>query len=41
VTVAVPAATQVPAKPGCGFPDSNPVITFIDRTQQWLHSLVH
>jgi len=41
VTVAVPAATQVPAKPGCGFPDSNPVTTFIDRTQQWLHNLVH
>ncbi len=42
VTVAVPAATQVPAKPGCGFSDSsNPVTTFIDRTQQWLHKLVH
>lgn len=43
VTVAVPAAAvaQVAAKPGCGFPDSNPVITFLDRTQQWLHNLVH
>ncbi|HEV2228068.1 MAG TPA: penicillin-binding protein 1B [Steroidobacteraceae bacterium] len=42
VTVAVPAGTQVPAKPGCGFPDSgNPVATFIDRTQQWLRNLVH
>jgi hypothetical protein len=42
VTVAVPAATQVQPKPGCGFPDGgNPVTTFIDRTQQWLHSLAH
>jgi penicillin-binding protein 1B len=42
VTIAVPAATQVPAKQGCGFPDSgNPVTTFIDHTQQWLHNLVH
>lgn len=42
VTVAVPAGTQVPAKPGCGFPDGgNPVATFIDRTQQWLRNLVH
>jgi penicillin-binding protein 1B len=42
VTVAVPAAAQVAPKPGCGFPDSgNPVTTFIDRTHQWLHNLVH
>jgi penicillin-binding protein 1B len=42
VTLPVPAGAQIPAKPGCGFPDSaNPVITLIDRTQQWLHSLVH
>ena len=40
VTVAVPAATQIPAKAGCGFSDrSNPVTTFIDRTQQWLRNL--
>jgi len=42
VTVAVPAGAQVPAKPGCGFSDSsNPVTTFIDRTEQWLHNLAH
>jgi penicillin-binding protein 1B len=42
VTVAVPADAHIPPKPGCGFPaSSNPVITLIDRTQQWLHSLVH
>ena len=42
VTVAVPAATQIPAKAGCGFSDAtNPVTTLIDRTQQWLHNLVH
>jgi penicillin-binding protein 1B len=42
VTVAVPAATQVAPKAGCGFPDrGNPVTTFIDRTERWLHALVH
>jgi len=42
VTVAVPAATQIPAKAGCGFNDGgHPVTTFIDRTQQWLRNLVH
>jgi len=42
VSVAVPAGAQVPPKPGCGFSDtSNPVTTFIDRTQQWLHNLTH
>jgi len=42
VDIAVPAAAQVPAKPGCGFPaGSNPVTTFIDRTQQWLHDILH
>jgi len=42
VAVAVPAAAQVPAKPGCGFPDTvSPVTTLIDRTQQWLHALTH
>ena len=42
VTVAVPAGTQIPGKPGCGFPDGgNPVTTLIDHTQQWLHNLVH
>jgi penicillin-binding protein 1B len=42
VTVVVPAATRVTPKPGCGFPDNgNPVTTFIDRTQQWIHSFVH
>jgi hypothetical protein len=38
----VPAATQIPAKPGCGFDDTtSPVTTLISRTEQWLHNLVH
>ena len=41
VTVAVPAATQIAAKPGCGFPDTNPVTTLIDRTQRWLRDVLH
>jgi hypothetical protein len=42
VTVAVPAAAQIPAKAGCGFSEgSNPVTTLIDRTQQWLRNLAH
>ncbi|MGO9804266.1 MAG: penicillin-binding protein 1B [Steroidobacteraceae bacterium] len=42
VTVAVPAAAQIPVKPGCGFTDAgNPVTTLIDRTGRWLHALVH
>jgi penicillin-binding protein 1B len=42
VTVAVPAAAQIPAKPGCGFTDAgNPVTTLIARTGRWLHALVH
>ncbi|HEX4618707.1 MAG TPA: penicillin-binding protein 1B, partial [Steroidobacteraceae bacterium] len=40
VTVAVPAATQIAAKPGCGFPDTNPVTTLIDRTQRWLRDVL-
>jgi penicillin-binding protein 1B len=44
VTLALPAAAQVPGKPGCGFPDTSapaPVTTFIDRTERWLHDLTH
>ena len=42
VTVAVPAAAQIPSKPGCGFPAAgNPVTTLINRTERWLHALVH
>lgn len=46
VTVAVPAGTEVPAKPGCGFPvaqtsANNPVNTLIDNAQKWLHNLTH
>jgi len=42
VTVAVPAAAQIPAKPGCGFPEAgNPVTTLISRSERWLHALVH
>jgi penicillin-binding protein 1B len=42
VAVAVPGAAELPAKPGCGFPDSaNPFSTFIDRAAQWLHGVTH
>ena len=42
VTVAVPAAAQIPAKPGCGSPEAgNPVTTLISRSERWLHALVH
>jgi penicillin-binding protein 1B len=42
VTVAVPAAAQIPSKPGCGFPAAgNPVTTLINRTERWLDALVH
>src|SRR5215469_3900073 len=46
VTVALPATAQIPGKPGCGFPDEGtpataPVTTLIDRTERWLHTLVH
>jgi penicillin-binding protein 1B len=42
VTIAVPANAQIPAKPGCGFPDSaNPITTLISHTHQWIHDLLH
>ncbi len=42
VTLALPAAAQIPGKPGCGFPESGaPVTTFVDRTERWLHELTH
>ncbi len=42
VTVAVPAATVLPAKPGCLFPESgNPVSTLLNRAGQWLRALAH
>ena len=46
VAVAVPAGTELPAKPGCGFPATqtsanNPVNTLIDSAQKWLHNLTH
>ena len=41
VAIAVPGASALPAKPGCGFPDNgNPLTTIVDRAQQWLHGLV-
>jgi penicillin-binding protein 1B len=46
VAVAVPAGTELPAKPGCGFPQaptaaSDPVNTLIDSAKKLLHSLTH
>ena len=46
VAVAVPAGSELPAKPGCGFPVSqpaanDPVTTIIDSAQKWLHRLTH
>jgi penicillin-binding protein 1B len=42
VTVAVPAGVQIPPKPGCGFPEAgSPVTTLINRTERWLHALLH
>jgi hypothetical protein len=46
VAVAVPAGSELPAKPGCGFPvnqpaANDPVTTIIDSAQKWLHRLTH
>ncbi|GAC1694593.1 MAG: penicillin-binding protein 1B [Steroidobacteraceae bacterium] len=46
VAVAVPAGTELPAKPGCGFPvaapaANDPVNTLIDSARNWLHGLTH
>jgi len=46
VAVAVPEGSELPAKPGCGFPATRPaageaVNTFIDNAQKWLRSLAH
>ncbi len=42
VTLAMPAGAQVPGKPGCGFSDTaSPVTTFLERSERWLHALVH
>jgi len=40
VTVAVPGNAALPAKPGCGFPESAGALgTTLDRAQQWLRGL--
>ena len=48
VAVAVPAGTELPAKPGCGFPEAstqgtnpNPLARLKDRAEHWLQGLVH
>jgi penicillin-binding protein 1B len=46
VAIAVPAGTELPAKPGCGLAvaqtsANNPVNTLIDNAQKWLHNLTH
>ncbi|HEV2286915.1 MAG TPA: penicillin-binding protein 1B [Steroidobacteraceae bacterium] len=42
VTVAMPAAAQVPGKAGCGFSEGpSPLTTLLERGERWLHGLVH
>jgi penicillin-binding protein 1B len=42
VTVVVPGNASLPARPGCGFPDTAaPASSVLNRAQQWLKSLVH
>ncbi len=46
VAVAVPAGTELPAKPGCGFPQAqtpanDPVNTLIDGARKLLQTLTH
>jgi penicillin-binding protein 1B len=42
VTVVVPGNASLPARPGCGFPESPaPPNSVVNRAQQWLKSLVH
>jgi penicillin-binding protein 1B len=39
VTVVVPGDAVLPARPGCGFPDSHDATTLLERAQQWLRRL--
>jgi hypothetical protein len=46
VAVVVPGGTQLPARPGCGFPDTPPPgaprsESLLQRAQQWLHGVGH
>jgi penicillin-binding protein 1B len=45
VAVVVPGGAQLPARPGCGFPDTPPGApasgSLLQRAQQWLHGVVH
>ena len=41
VAVAVPADAGVPARPGCGFPESTAGTSLLERAQQWVRSVVH
>jgi penicillin-binding protein 1B len=46
IAIAVPAGAQLPAKPGCGFPDTpastpNPLSTLKDKAEQLLQRIVH
>lgn len=46
IAVAVPAGSELPAKPGCGFPltrtqANDPLSTLIDSAQKWIRSLTH
>jgi penicillin-binding protein 1B len=42
VTVVVPGNASLPARPGCGFPDTPATPnSVLNRAQQWLKSLVH
>ena len=46
IAIAVPADAHLPAKPGCGFPDTpastpNPLSTLKDKAEQLLQRIVH
>ena len=44
VAVVVPGDAQLPARPGCGFPDAPGAPrsdSLLQRAQQWLHGVVH
>jgi hypothetical protein len=48
IAVAVPLGTEVPPKPGCGFPetstsatDPHPPASLKERAERWLQGLVH
>jgi penicillin-binding protein 1B len=41
VAVAVPGNAALPVRAGCGFPQSAPGSTLLERAQQWWHGVTH